>query len=278
MEDYDAGSVLQIFNDACGNGSATGVLTEYVGVDAIKGFFQELFTTLTPNNPGLALPAFSFEGTNYSNPTVEEKYGTNLDSANVFLVWSSIDQGIMKATDTFMWKVEGPFNIVRILKQNIVATQPAACPDSPPANAAPPTPPTDSPIKAGWDNHFAAFGAQNKTNILLDYTESSVVQVYSWGGRDAAGYEKYEGLTAIGGMFDALWASMNAQTKDGSIGLGVPDGFPRVEHDIQSVFLTWYSYSNPKATDTFLFDAAGKITRQTIVTTQGTAPAVEVIV
>jgi len=273
MLDYDAGSLLEVFNDACGGGSADGVLTKYVGVAPIRGFFDELFTTLTPGNPGLGLADFGAS----SNPTVEEKVADNVDSANVFLVWTSVAQGIEKATDTFLFKIEN--GAVRIRQQTIVTSHANACPSSPPANPSPKSPPSDSLIKAGWDNHFKGFGDQDKAVILADYTESSVVQIYSWGGRDAAGYSKYEGLTAIGNMFDTLWSDMNAQTVNGTdIGLGVPSGFPRVDHVLQSVFLTWFSYSNPKATDTFLFDAAGKITRQTIVTTTGVAPSSEVIV
>merc|ERR1712117_822024 len=214
-------------------------------------------------------------GMNYSNPTVEDgmmsgdmmSYG----AANVFLVWSSVDEGIEKATDTFLW--EKTAMGVQVKKQNIVATEMQACPTTPEANPSAPTPVAGHPVTLGWDNHFTTFGDQNRTGILLDYTESSVVQIWSWGGADEAAYSKYTGLDEIGGMFDALWASMNAQTVEGSIGLAVPQGFPRVEVDINSVFLTWSSYSNPKATDTFLFDDAGKILRQTIVTTTGVAPA-----
>jgi len=206
-----------------------------------------------------------------SNPTVEDAVlPASLDSANVFLVWSAVGQGIEKATDTFLW-TESDGQVV-IQKQNIVVTQPSAC-----SGAVTPSAPVadpNSPITLGWENHFAAFGAQDRAMILNDYTEDSTVQVYTWG----TGYEVFAGLTAIGNMFDSLWADMNAQTDvNGTIGLGVPAGYPRVEVEFQSVFLTWFSHARPKATDTFLFDSAGKILRQTIVVTTGSL-ATQVVV
>merc|ERR1712008_403245 len=145
-------------------------------------------------------------------------------AANVFLVWSSVDQGIEKATDTFMWKdVNG---VVKVKKQNIVATQPSACTGGE-TLAAPAADP---------NNHLAGFGSQDKQMIMEDYLESSTVQVFTWD----KGYEIFEGLDAIGGMFEGLWADMNGRVVDGSIGLGIPGGFPRVEVGMQSVFLTWH--------------------------------------
>merc|ERR1719384_893940 len=120
------------------------------------------------------------------------------------------------------------------------------------------------PLGMGWDNHLAAFGAQNNSQILLDYTEDSTIQVYTWNpAQGEANYMSYAGLMKIGMMFDSLWEAMNAQMKDGTNGLDVD--LLRVEDAMMSVFLVWHSYSNPKATDTFLFDANGKITRQLIV-------------
>merc|ERR1712045_290080 len=75
------------------------------------------------------------------------------------------------------------------------------------------------------------------------------------------------GLDEISAMFTQLWQDMNAAANGDDIGLGVATEFPRVETAMEEVFLVWYSNSNTQATDTFLFDSAGKITRQTIVTT-----------
>jgi len=265
MLDYDEETVLQIHNDACGPGS-DGFLAEFKGLAPIRQFFTDLFVTLTPT-PGLNVPAFAGDA---ANPTVDDAtVGSSLDAANVFLVWQSVDQGIEKATDTFLWKEIIGLGGGRIMikKQNIVATQPSACPAEFTAN--PPAPNADpkSPVTMGWNNHFEAFGAQDLNKILADYTESSTVQVFAWDQAEGEGYTEYKGLSAIGGMFTQLWQDMNAAAVGDDLGLGVATEFPRVETAMQEVFLVWYSNSNPKATDTFLFDSAGKITRQTIVTT-----------
>lgn len=262
MLDYDAESVLQIYNDAC---SPVGMTTEFVGQD-IRGFFDDLFTTLTPA-PGLVVPVFT---QTVDNPTVESctlPCDQGLLKSNVFLVWSSAAQGIEQATDTFLWKDAG--GVVKVKKQNIVATQPSACTGGQTSVA--PNPDPTSPITQGWNNHLAGFGSQNKTMILQDYLESSTVQVWTWWREEGHGYAIFTGLDEIGDMFDDLWLDMNSEMVNGSIGLAIPPGFPRVEVDKQSVFLTWSSFARPKATDTFLFDAAGKILRQTIVVTVGSA-------
>jgi len=262
LKDYTDASVVEVHNDAC----EPPEMEQFTGKAAITGLFEGLFTTLT-STPDLDVPTFG----DASNPTVEDAVlPASLDSANVFLVWSAVAQGIEKATDTFLW-TESDGQVV-IEKQNIVVSQPSVCSGktTPSAPSADPT----SPITLGWENHFAAFGAQNKSMILADYTEDSTVQVYTWG----TGYEVFAGLTAIGNMFDSLWADMNAEADgNGDIGLGVPAGYPRVEVEFQSVFLTWFSHARPKATDTFLFDSAGKILRQTIVVTTGTS-ATQVVV
>jgi len=258
MLDYDAESVLQIYNDAC----SPGVMTEFVGND-IRGFFDELFTTLTPT-PGLVLPVFTQL---VDNPIVESctlPCDEGLLKSKVFLVWSSVAQGIEKATDTFLWKDAG--GVVKVKKQNIVATQPSACTGGQTPVA--PNPDPTSPITQGWNNHLAGFGSQNRTMILQDYLESSIVEVFDWSeGPDAEGMRIFTGLDEIGDLFTGLWFIMNAFMVNGSIGLAIPPEFPRVEVDKQSVFLMWSSLAFPKATDTFLFDADGKILRQTIVQT-----------
>jgi len=262
LKDYTDASVVQVHNDAC----SPPEMAQFTGKTEITDLFVGLFETLT-STPDLDVPTFG----GASNPTVEDAVlPASLDSANVFLVWSAVGQGIEKATDTFTW-TESDGQVV-IEKQNIVVTQPAACSGA--TTPAAPSADPNSPITQGWDNHFAGFGAQDKGMILADYTEDSTVQVYTWG----TGYEVFQGLTAIGNMFDSLWADMNAQTDvNGTIGLGVPAGYPRVEVGFQSVFLTWYSFARPKATDTFLFDSNGKILRQTIVVTTGTAPTQVVV-
>lgn len=269
MYDYDTDSVLQVYNDAC----SPGVMQEYNGDGQIRGFFSELFTTLT--TAPVSMPAFSDVVT---NPTIDNAaIGDSFDAANVFLVWNAPDHGIDKAADTSIWRQVGPLPgyvtaIVKIKKQNIVLTQ--TCPDSPGETPAAPQYDNTSAVAQGWSNHFTAFNDQNLAKILMDYTESSTVQVWSWGMGDGLGYASYAGIDEIGVMFDALWTAWNANLVDGSVGLEFPVGFPRVEVDFKSVFLVWMSNSHPKAAETFLFDDMGKILRQTIVvSTTGPAPA-----
>lgn len=247
MLDYDEESVLQIYNDGGKDGILKGHLQEFVGVEAIREFFAQLFKALT-SSPTLAVPEFSGGD---ANPVVE---GGDVSTANVFLIWSAVPQGIIKATDSFMWK-EG----FKIKKQNIVASQPDSCPESP-AGLAAPTPVDSSPTASAWKNHFEAFGAADVDKIMLDYTEDSVVRVFDWNGEK---YSKHTGLAGIRDMFKGLFEAIDAAKQGDDKGVGCPEWFPRVERD--SVFLVWKSFSHPKATDTFLFDAGGKITRQNIV-------------
>merc|ERR1719330_1992183 len=246
MLDYDDESLLVVFNDACD--SDTGY-AEYQGQE-IKGFFESLFATLA--DPAMtAVPAFTGGD---ANPVVEPETGLD-DSANVFLAWRSPGNGIVDATDTFLWK-DG----YKIMKQNIVVTEPNACVST----AAKPRPQAaeGDKIVAGWENHFAAFGGQNVTQIMLDYTEASIIRVFDNNG-DV--YSKHQGLAAIETMFTDLFAAINAAAVDGDAGVGVRH--LAVEPQNKEVFLVWKSFSHPKATDTFLFDDEGKIVRQNIVVT-----------
>ena len=35
-------------------------------------------------------------------------------------------------------------------------------------------------VQPAWDNHFAAFGGQDVSKVLLDYCEESKIIVYNW--------------------------------------------------------------------------------------------------
>jgi len=247
--DYDEDSVLQIFydNDWTRDGGR-GTLEEFVGVDAIKGFFTALFSGL--ETADINVPAFKEGG---GNPVVE---GGDVNSAHVFLVWQAVNSGILKATDTFFWT-----KTFKVRKQNIVATVAGPAPGNPRRNPPKPTP-TTGPIASGWQNHFKAFGAQDTPKILADYTEQSVIRVWDW---TTATYSESKGLAAIEALFNGLWVAITAAEVGGDPGIGLPDEFPRVEVGKKSVFLVWRSYSHVQATDSFLFDDKGKITVQTIV-------------
>ena len=125
-------------------------------------------------------------------------------------------------------------------------------------------------VQRGWDNHFAAFGAQDTGKILKDYTEQSQVLVY-----DAATNvsTNYTGVEAVEALFTGLFALMSdtstlavrkllvEESKLDSLGQAVGrDPYPQV-------LLVWECPSSNlfKVTDTFLFDSEGTIVRQNIV-------------
>jgi hypothetical protein len=109
-------------------------------------------------------------------------------------------------------------------------------------------------VKQGWDNHVNGFVAQNKTLILQDYTEESILLVHDFGSGVS---RKFTGLTEIGNAFDTLWNYMN--TKTFYVNQAVVDENPR-----NHVFLSWRMDTKIKnAVDTFDFVGA-KIVYQTL--------------
>jgi len=162
----------------------------------------------------------------------------------------------------------------KVKKQNIVVTEPhAECKDT----VAPPDAPAENPITKGWVNHFAAFGDKDVPKIMLDYTADSIIRIWDNTG---SVYSAHEGLAEIEAMFTGLFAAIvaadNGDGTDDSEGIKVP--LISVTPQYNSVFLVWESFSNPKATDTFIFDDDGKIIRQNIVTNSKVAAGVVAIV
>ena len=123
------------------------------------------------------------------------------------------------------------------------------------------TEPQGGPVQASWDNHFAAFGAQDVDKILLDYTEKSVIKVYN---QVTGELVEFKGLKAVKECFTGLFKDLSDLS-----GLAAPA--IRVEEATEDkagmVFLVWRCPSSGynHATDTFLFDAAGKIAKQNVV-------------
>ena len=56
-----------------------------------------------------------------------------------------------------------------------------------------------------WQNHFAAFGGQNVTQILQDYTEESIIRVYN---QADGSLSNFTGLAEIAACFKGLFASL----------------------------------------------------------------------
>lgn len=260
-KDYNAVSVLRQFNQFCPNDKAW---TQYVGEDEIGNFFEGLFATLGDGSK-VNTPNFTESG---DNPIVEPAGKVAVDdTANVFLVWESPTEAggnIGEATDTFLWSSD-----FKITKQNIVVYQDGAC-EGEPAPSGEWDPEKDTAetelIKQGWENHFGAFGNQSITGIMKDYDEDSIIRVFDWREyeRDGLSYTLADDLTKIESLFTGLFASIGQD----------PEGTPNQvnvrlqlrEYDFKTVFLVWeHSTSHLRATDTFLFNDAGKIIRQNIV-------------
>merc|ERR1719343_702633 len=240
---------------------------EYKGVAEITSFFTTLFARLKPDPNGKPTQNLTKIGPLNGTPSV--KTGSALAANSVFLTWRTdgLPEPIDLATDTFTFRKDG--DAYRIWKQNIVSTEPSAtCSNG--TNLAQ----CDQADKtcAGWANHFAAFDVQNDTQIMDDYTEESLVQVYD-NVKNDGNYTFYKGKTEIQNMFKALFQEIGPKPNNG-VAVKVLD----VDVTRKTVFLVWTSNSHPKATDTFIFDDAGKILTQTIVVSTKTSLATEILI
>jgi len=121
-------------------------------------------------------------------------------------------------------------------------------------------------VQPAWDNHFAAFGSQDVSKVLLDYCEQSKIVVYNW--HDDTETE-FNGISGAKECFTGLFAALPDLSGLAAPEIHVEEGNPK------SVFLIWRCPSSGVAhcTDTFLFDDAGKIVRQYIVQLTEGAPA-----
>ena len=128
--------------------------TVYNGMAGAKRCFNELFVKLKDLS-GLAAPEIHVEE---GNPK------------SVFLIWRCPTSGFTHCTDTFLFDDAGKIvrQTVCILNEGAPACKAPLC-----------TEPQGGPVQASWDNHFAAFGAQDVDKILLDYTEKSTIKVYN---------------------------------------------------------------------------------------------------
>ena len=126
---------------------------------------------------------------------------------------------------------------------------------------------TMEPIVApAWDNHFAAFGSQDVSKVLLDYCEQSKIVAYNWHDNTEV---EFNGIAGAKEYFTNLFAALPDLSGLAAPEIHVEEGNPK------SVFLIWRCPSSGVAhcTDTFLFDDAGKIARQYVVQLTEGAPA-----
>ena len=125
------------------------------------------------------------------------------------------------------------------------------------------------PVQTGWDNHFAAFGAQDVTQILQDYTESSILNMYDAG---SGVNRSFVGLDEIGGAFQTLFTYLGSNSQNG---LAV-NHLDVAEAPESMVFLMWAAPNAGllEVTDTFNF-VGNKIAVQNVVawpTSDASAP------
>jgi len=241
---------------------------EHKGEEEIKAFFMALFTQLKEKVP-TGTPLNNLTAVGPAGQTIDSLMGdpavtveSVLAGSSVFLTWrtAGLTKSIDLATDSFAFAKVG--DAYKISKQNIVKTEkPKNCVDNNFKNTTLGVcKEEDHKTCKGWANHFAAFGGQNVTLIMDDYTDASFVQVYdnNKAGKDG-GYSTYKGMEQIKGMFETLFAQIGGNES------GVEVKVLDVDTDKNTVFLVWTSKSHPKATDTFIFDDQGKILTQTIV-------------
>lgn len=116
-------------------------------------------------------------------------------------------------------------------------------------------------VQKAWDNHFEAFGKQDVEKILLDYCEVSVITVYNQTDKSKT---VYEGLAGAKQCFRELFADLYDLS---DLTAPVIDVREAEKDEPGSVFLIWSCKASgyKEATDTFVFDAAGKILRQNVV-------------
>jgi len=117
-------------------------------------------------------------------------------------------------------------------------------------------------VQQAWDNHFAAFGAQDIDKMMLDYDDTSIVKLWN---NTTQTQTEFRGMAAIREMFLNIWQEM---TDISTLQAPVQD----VEEEMLTVFLVWKCPSSgfKHATDTFLFGNDFKIKRQNIVVTKET--------
>ena len=220
--------------------------TVYNGMAGAKRCFNELFVKLKDLS-GLAAPEIHVEE---GNPK------------SVFLIWRCPSSGFVHCTDTFLFNDAG-----KIVRQTVCILNEGA-----PAGKAPLcTEPQGGPVQASWDNHFAAFGAQDVDKVLKDYTEKSVIKVYNQVTDELV---EFKGLKGVKECFTGLFKDLSDLS-----GLAAPA--IRVEEATEGkagmVFLVWRCPSSEynHATDTFLFDKDGKIAKQNVVIMKPAAEAGE---
>jgi len=287
LEDYTDESVVTVYNQ---NDDTKVVFTGLAGVrEFITGFLTNLH-----NTSDFHVPYVKVEETSGAVASVDGVAPVEAVAAvrgSVLVIWECPASGYEEATDTFIFDADD-----KIFRQNVVV---AYTPTLPPVHRqaalveAPLTRPgrpaargqaesqaekrerraaarrqrksyttaaTSSIVSAAWGNHFGAFGLQNVSMILEDYTKDSVVKVYN---QFDSTMTEYKGLNGVEVCFTKLFCDLRSHATNG---LAAPEVFVEEAPGLQ-VFLIWSAAASgfERATDTFIFDAEGKISRQNVV-------------
>jgi ketosteroid isomerase-like protein len=243
MEDYTEASVLESYE------LNSKSLVTATGKAEIRDFFKNLFHMLHDTS-GLTAPVLE----------------VSHDPAQVYLVWTAPTSDIMSAADSFFFDADN-----MILRQNIVwqsGSQPALYDKSTThtqraagrlvtmhANYY-----KDS-VQGAWDNHFSAFGGQNVEAVMQDYTEESELRAFD---HTTGVLTVANGLSQIQAFFEDLFHQLSDTS-----GLTAPVVHVTDSPASKQVYLVWTCPTSgiETATDSFLFGADNKITRQNIVYT-----------
>jgi hypothetical protein len=238
LRDYSEDSVITVYNQL------TGSNTVFSGLDGVRECFVGLFASL-------------YDLGDLAAPVVTVKEASAHEPGSVFLVWNAAASGYSEATDTFIFD-----SSAKILWQNVVVSYVDPRGDGSITRVDNTEAPSGSgPVHDGWSNHFAAFGGQDVDMIMADYVEESEITVYN----DADGSSTtYSGLDGVRECFVGLFASL-FDTSDLSAPIVHVD--EATTDEAGQVFLVWAAPASGyrTATDTFLFNQAGKITRQHVV-------------
>jgi ketosteroid isomerase-like protein len=252
MEDYTEASVLESYE------LSSKSLVTATGKVEIRDFFENLFSMLHDTS-GLTAPVLEVSG----------------DPAQVYLVWTCPTSGIKEASDSFFFDADN-----MILRQNIVWQK-----GSTPALYDKSTTLTQrsanrlvtmhgsyhkDSVQGAWDNHFSAFGAQNVEAVMQDYTEESELRAFD---HTSGVLTVANGLSQIQAFFEDLFAMLSDTS-----GLTAPVVHVTDSPASKQVYLVWACPTSgiESATDSFLFGADNKITRQNIVFTSSRPAALPV--
>jgi ketosteroid isomerase-like protein len=241
LQDYTDNSVITVYNQA------TGANTVYRGLVGVRECFEGLFASL-------------YDTSDLAAPVITVNEATSHEPGSVLLIWRAPASGYSECTDTFIFDSDS-----KILFQNVVVVYRDPRATGPPEMVNDAVAPTGSgPVHAGWANHFAAFGGQDVDMILLDYVEESEITVYNHNDGSST---IYQGLDGVRRCFTGLFASLS-DTSD--LAAPIIEVVEAADGEAGQVFLIWSAAASgyQRATDTFIFNSAGKITRQHVVVHQ----------